>query len=179
MRNATLFTVMVLSLMASKSPAAERPVSVVLSRSMRNVINTPLPAAWAGLWSSVDVGKDCASGSVLYTEERCDSLFAAEPIESEPDPLVCTATATDTEIHIRCSGTTAGPVCPAFVNVTFDIVRSGDTASGTMVASYDYAPECAVSDMCVRIATIQHRVASCPSTAVVPVTWGQLKQIYR
>lgn len=147
-----------------------------------------LPAAWAGIWEFTDTDRDCITNDSLSTDSSVDTLCTSDTFDPDDTgySLDCTGTATDTEVHVVCTGSfpvKEVPGCIITVTFTLDATRSGETLESTTEFSQVYSPECGpFPGSCFRTVSTATRIGPEPAecaTAVDSMTWGRVKAAYR
>lgn len=94
-----------------------------------------IPAAWAGDYSVHIAITACGAPDPYFESDDTQTLCAGDDASFEDDEgseVTCDGTVTDTEVHVTCTSTYTfqGDV---YVNTNvIDMVRSGDTFTGTI-----------------------------------------------
>lgn len=147
--------------------------------------NPEIPEAWTGIWDTHIEMHFCESPTIIFSDDYTDTLCTGQVFDTgdQEIPIVCSGTATDSNIEMTCSGSSevmAG--CTLSMQIDYDGTRTGDTFSTTMVVNATYTGDCfGVSDTCTEVTITGERVGPAPSSCATPVdrvTWGTIKSRY-
>lgn len=147
-----------------------------------------VPGEWSGIWTSVDSVYDCTTQALIKVVPRTDTLCAGENVPSDPNAppynwTTCSGSADATHIQEHCTadGGLCGEAC--FVNdmLDLDATRTGDAAFWSWTTKTVSSCHFSFCDTCILTRSHATRVAPgpCGPVPTAPVTWGNLKVLYR
>lgn len=111
---------------------AGAPVDLLLSAPVPPEM-AALDGAWQGYWALTTTTRDPASGEVVAIEIDEAELCAGDPlgISLLPPEASCTVLADAATLSFACSAQRTVPSCTFDLQASFELVRDGDTLSGT------------------------------------------------
>ncbi len=186
--HAFLFTILFAALLdplfGTSADAGPRPTSHGGSPS-RLLGGNVVPAAWAGIWSTVDSTYDCQD-ILQSTDSSLDTLCTGQA--SDPGTGECIGTITDNSIDITCNySELIDTDCTLTISIEVHGTRTSNSYLLTITSMSSTAGTSKGCDLfpssCSRTVSRGTRIASEPlaycSTPVDPTTWGRVKSRYR
>ncbi|HEV8481176.1 MAG TPA: hypothetical protein VGR66_10320 [Candidatus Eisenbacteria bacterium] len=180
------FLALCLSLIATGSAQAERSTSF---RDVLRSASVPVPAEWAGVWTTVDTSYDCVTLAFKNTNTQTDTVCVGQEVGDPgtlPYNITCTGSANATTVHMHCTGSgELIPGCTVDIDIVTDGTVSGDSYYMVTTSSFTYtgAGCLGIPDQCLVLHSHGTRIASAPpaycATPTQPSTWGGLKAHYR
>jgi hypothetical protein len=150
-----------------------------------------VPPEWAGIWNTNSTSSICGGGTIGSSSDP-DTLCAGAPLlvpgeEGLPITYSCSGTVDATTVDVTCTGSTEiFQDCQQMVTVEYDIVRTGDEYTSTVVMTTTHVGTgvgCSdIPDSCIQSEGTGTRVApapgTCPQTPVTSASWGVIKTLY-
>jgi len=170
-------------------PGSARADRAPAFRDVLRSASVPVPAEWAGVWTTVDTSYDCVTLAFKNTNTSTDTVCVGQEVGDPgtlPFNITCTGSANSTTVHMHCTG--SGEIIPG-CTVDIDIVTDGTVSGGSysMVTTsnftYSGASCLGIPNSCQVLHSHGTRIAAAPAaycaTPAQPSTWGGLKAHYR